>query len=373
MMNNLTTIKSNLFKMLILLGLTFMTSCGVFRNKNMIPSKTVENKLDAAKGKGILFGHQDDLAYGMGWRDVPGESDVKRISGDYPAVFGWELGGIELEHTFNLDTVPFTTIRELSIKAYNMGGINTYSWHPFSAIDSTSSWDKDAIVVKHIIPGGSNHEAFKNHLDHLGDFLKSLKAPNGKQIPFIFRPWHEMDGSWFWWGSKQSTTEEFKTLFQFTIDYLRKKGIRNMLVAYSPDKNFKSLAEYFTWYPGDKYVDVMGMDNYADLRSEAGVNSAIEKLHIVIEAAKLKNKYAALTETGLENVTNSTWFTQVLGAVLKDPLVAKELSYTMLWRSDEKVHFFFTYPGHPAAEDARKFLSQPEILLLEDINKLKSK
>tara|TARA_R110002073_G_scaffold266038_2_gene429068 strand:- start:702 stop:1817 length:1116 start_codon:yes stop_codon:yes gene_type:complete len=371
-MNNLKNIRFNIFKALIFLGSVFFMSCGI--TKNMISSRTIENKLNVAKDKGILFGHQDDLAYGMGWKYVDGESDVKRVAGDYPAVFGWELGGIELAHTFNLDTVPFKNIKTLSLKAYAMGGINTYSWHPFSAIDGASSWDKDVDVVKHIIPGGLHHEAFKNHLDKLADFLKSLKTANGKQIPFIFRPWHEMDGAWFWWGSKQCTPAEFKTLFKFTIDYLRKsKGIRNMLVAYSPDGGFNSLAKYFTWYPGDKYVDIMGMDNYGDLRTDNGEIAAIKKLHIVIEAAKTKSKYAALTETGLENVTDSKWFTQKLGVVLQDPLVAKELSYVMVWRSDEKVHFFFPYPGHPAAEDAKEFLNKPGILLLSDINKLINK
>ena len=59
-----------------------------------------------------------------------------------------------------------------------------------------------------------------------------------------------------------------------------------------------------------------------------------------------------------------------LGAVLQDSLVAKELSYVMVWRSDDKVHFFFPYPGHPAAEDAKTLLDRPEILLLNDFTNL---
>ena len=42
--------------------------------------------------KGILFGHQDDLAYGVGWQYEEGRSDIKDVTGDYPAVYGWELG-----------------------------------------------------------------------------------------------------------------------------------------------------------------------------------------------------------------------------------------------------------------------------------------
>lgn len=74
-----------------------------------------------------------------------------------------------------------------------------------------------------------------------------------------------------------------------------------MLVAYSADNNFNSLAKYFMWYPGDKYFYIMGMDNYGDLRSK----NDVKKLHIVIEASKFKNNYVALTETALENIALS--------------------------------------------------------------------
>ena len=44
--------------------------------------------------KGILFGHQDDLAYGVNWQSESGRSDIKEVCGQYPAVFGWDIGGI---------------------------------------------------------------------------------------------------------------------------------------------------------------------------------------------------------------------------------------------------------------------------------------
>jgi len=54
----------------------------------------------------VLFGHQDDLAYGIGWVAEAGRSDVKEVCGDYPAVYGWDLGDIQNEA--NLDGVNFT-------------------------------------------------------------------------------------------------------------------------------------------------------------------------------------------------------------------------------------------------------------------------
>jgi hypothetical protein len=77
--------------------------------------------LQEITGKGILFGHQDDLAYGIGWNSISGESDVKRITNSYPAVFGWDFGNIG--DAENLDGVPFDSIRAYIIKAYEMGGI----------------------------------------------------------------------------------------------------------------------------------------------------------------------------------------------------------------------------------------------------------
>ncbi|MGQ1908436.1 glycoside hydrolase family 26 protein [Marinifilum sp. RC60d5] len=358
-----------------ILGLAMLISCSSKQNQKSI-EKTINPivaELDLVKGKGILFGHQDDLAYGVNWAYVDGESDVKRVAGDYPALFGWELGGIELDHTHNLDSVPFQEMNRLAVKGYEMGDINTFSWHPYSPIDSISSWSGDAEVVKYLIPGGSYHEQFKNQLDKLATFFQNLKDKNATPIPFIFRPWHEMDGTWFWWGSKACTPIEVKELFRFTIDYLKnKKGLTQMLVAYSPDRNFTNLEEYLTWYPGDDVIDIIGLDDYYDFKIPNGEQEVVKKLHMLIDYAKEKNKLVALTETGFENVSDSLWFTQKLGKVLSDSLVRNELSYAMVWRNDPKVHFFFPYENHPAASDAKRFLDRPEILLLKDFNKLKN-
>lgn len=59
------------------------------------------------KDKGYMFGHQDDLAYGVKWNYENGRSDVQDVTGDYPAVYGWDLGGLELKSETNIDGVPF--------------------------------------------------------------------------------------------------------------------------------------------------------------------------------------------------------------------------------------------------------------------------
>ena len=72
------------------------------------PATLLIEQLKNASSKAILFGHQDDLAYGIGWKGIPGQSDVKRVAGDYPAIFGWEIGNIGDET--NLDGVNFDSM-----------------------------------------------------------------------------------------------------------------------------------------------------------------------------------------------------------------------------------------------------------------------
>src|SRR5690606_5740297 len=116
--------------------------------------------------------------------------------------------------------------------------------------------------------------------------------------PVIFRPFHEFDGDFFWWGAPYSSPTEFKELWKFTVTYLRDTlNVHNLLYAYSPDNSYTTKAGYLSRYPGDEYVDILGMDNYGDLLAQdgSGVARANQKLKIVSDLAKEKVKIAAMT------------------------------------------------------------------------------
>jgi hypothetical protein len=79
-------------------------------------TRSLLTSLHEISAKGIMFGHQDALAYGVNWKKEKGRSDVKSVTGDYPAVVGWVIGHQELGRLQNLDSVNFKDIPSLYSK-----------------------------------------------------------------------------------------------------------------------------------------------------------------------------------------------------------------------------------------------------------------
>jgi mannan endo-1,4-beta-mannosidase len=117
------------------------------------------NNLAALRGRHMLFGHEDSLAYGVNWEGDLDRSDVRDVTGSNPAVYGWELGGLELGHEKNLDGVNFKQMQEWIKAGYSRGGVITISWHMYSPVSGANSWDKTP-TVHELVPGTTFH-AFK--------------------------------------------------------------------------------------------------------------------------------------------------------------------------------------------------------------------
>lgn len=316
--------------------------------------------------KGIIFGHQDTLAYGVGWKatEKDFDSDVYRVCGKFPGVFGWDIGHIG--EATNIDGVPFENMKIWIAKGYEKGGINTISWHARVPGTNQSAWTRKKVVYR-LLPDGDLHETYLAKLGQVASFLAALKGPQGEAVPVIFRPFHEHNGDWFWWGAKWCTPDEYKQIWRFTMDYLRKtKSLHNIITAYSPDR-FKGREEYLERYPGDDYIDIIGHDNYGDFRSIQTKDQAVQALEIVVSLAEERNKVAALTETGLNALPNPTWWTDVLLEVVKSSASTKKITWVLVWRNGRPDHYFAPYLGQASAENFKVFEEEPFTFFMEDL------
>jgi len=314
-------------------------------------------------GKKVLFGQQDATASGNGWYDNSGRCDIKEICGAYPAFYSWDFMDFTRPDTSNV--LAEMKIRKLTIEAYERGAVNSYCWHFWHPRTNKSFYDTTR-VVKDLIPGGSLHHLYKEKLTLIANYANTLRGKKGELIPIIFRPYHELDGNWFWWGSHYCTVDEFKQLYRFTVIYLRDSlKVRNFIYAFSPDCRFNTEEQYLERYPGDAYVDLLGMDNYWDFNPKgSGLDAVHKKLMIISDYAQKTNKLAALTETGFSNLTDSTWFTRkLLKAVTGYPDKPK-LAYIAVWRNNDR-SFYTPPPGHPAVSDFMKFYKD-SFVIFED-------
>jgi mannan endo-1,4-beta-mannosidase len=224
-------------------------------------------------------------------------------------------------------------------------------------------------AVKYIIPGREAHQTYKNILKEIADWANNIKGNDGKLVPIIFRPFHEFDGEWFWWGKTHCTHDEFISLWTFTVSYLRDSlSVHNFIYAFSPDVRFNSEKEYLERYPGNEYVDLVGFDDYADFgRDGYHIKRAVKRLKIVSDYAQKSGKLAALTETGLESIPNQKWWTETLLNTIKRKDL--NLAYVLVWRNDSKspTHYYAPFPGHPSVTDFLKFHNDDFTLFENDL------
>lgn len=365
--------------MMMVLAATALVACTAKQIEEQPVRTQLLVRLADLQKNGIMYGHQDDPMYGLTWEYAKDSSDVKNVCGDYPAIMGFDLGGIEMGDEKNLDSVPFTRMTEEIQNHYRRGGIVTLSWHPRNPVTTIegggnagqkfpegTAWDiTDTTVVKKILPGGEYHEKFETWMQRVADFLATLTDDSGQRIPIIFRPWHENSGSWFWWGEKLCTVEEYKALWNMLQDKLLDSGFDNLVWSYSPGCQDNLTAErLLVRYPGDDRVDMIGLDGYQWVPEEKDqfVERTKQNLQVLCEVAKKRHLIPAMTETGMKNMTQPDWWTSTLLPAVKD----FPISYLLTWRN-YKSEWFGPSTSKPDAKNFVDFYNDEKTLFLNDI------
>lgn len=229
--------------------LTFLCSC----NKKE-PSLSNENANETTKNvysficqtykNKIISGQQEST-----WVDGPDYemNYISKATGKLPAMRGLDF--------MNDD---FDGVVERSIEWWNKGGLVTICWH--CGPDFTGNYDnckEDEIADwdKVLTKGTEENKAFFNNMDHAGKALAKLQKAG---VTVLWRPFHEFDGAWFWWG--KGGAENFKKLWIMMYDHFTNDlGLNNLIWVLGFSHNGEKIKK---WYPGDEYCDIAGADSY---------------------------------------------------------------------------------------------------------------
>jgi mannan endo-1,4-beta-mannosidase len=147
------------------------------------------------------------------------------------------------------------------IELSKKGGLATVSTHFSNPWTSGDCRDRSVVRMPDLYtPGNPAYDKFHADLDLIAEGFKELQD-NG--VVVLYRPLHEMTGTWFWWGGVDQT--EYVSLWRHVHDYLTlTKGLNNILWVYSPFNVTWDDAPADRYYAGDEYVDIVGMDWYSD-------------------------------------------------------------------------------------------------------------
>lgn len=331
-------------------------------------TKALYSNLWAIQEKGFMFGHHDDLMYGRYWYNEQGRSDTKDVCGDYPAVYSLDFA--ELTDDRMSSSTEANSIRMRCMKeAYDRGMVIIAAWHVNNPLTGGDSWDNSSkeVAAQILTEGSDANLKFKSWLNNLADLAHNIKGSDGNLIPVIFRPFHEHTESWSWWGSTCTTAEEYIALWKYTITYLRDtKGVHNFIYAISPQMDkAKTEDDFYYRWPGDDWVDFVGMDCYQGINNSVFVNN----LKAISVVSNKKHKPCGVTETGVEGFKATDYWTVNIHA----PLTGRRVSMVVTWRNkyvasnESDKHYYSVYKGHPSEADFVKMYNKDNTFFCEDL------
>lgn len=194
-----------------------------------------------------------------GWSGVTTIAEMEKIhraTGQWPAMIGLDYCGWD-GHGEAL--VAPAAPNRLALEYWRSGGLVNISWHAPNPANPKGGGlrDKGVNLQDLLTEGTDTHRRWLASLDTVAAGLRELQDAG---VIVIWRPLHEMNGGWFWWGAKEPA--DFIAVWRHMHDYLtRTKKLHNLIWAYSPNHGQKSIAGY---YPGDAFTDLVGLDAYTD-------------------------------------------------------------------------------------------------------------
>lgn len=257
-------------------------------DKNAIPEvENVLRYLADINGKKMIMGQHTQT---MAQEEL---HNILDVTGKEPALLGFEL--LSYSPNINYLDTDDECITEVELNRGTLqrawewaaqGGLITFTWHWFSPLGGhsksffTENTDFDA--EKALVHGTPENTALMSDMDYMAGLLRPF---NDKHIPILWRPFHESEGTWFWWGAKGAETA--KRLYRLMFEHFTGKcGLHDLIWVWnSPLKD---------GYPGDDFVDIISRDMYPPAHEYTSHKSEFDEL-----TAITSQKITAIAETGV--------------------------------------------------------------------------
>jgi len=257
------------------LGFATIITAGELKpaNPNLSPEATVLLKLlNDISGKYTLSGQHN-------FPNTTSKNSqfAAKYIGKTPVIFGTDFGFAKEGDKDSYLARP-EIIQEV-IRQHNKGSIITIMWHAVpptanepitfqpvgnispDSIASVQGRLTDKQFNDLLTPGTEIYKHWCQQVDTIAFYLKQLQELH---IPVIWRPYHEMNGNWFWWGGrieKNGTAALYRQLFDRFVNYHK---LNNLIWVWSVDRPFTLPERRFTYYyPGNEYFDVVALDVYS--------------------------------------------------------------------------------------------------------------
>ena len=263
--------------------------------------------------------------------------------------------GVDYEYTNRFTPEQLSECNQFLIDYWNKGGLITINWAPHNPWTDNGTRDLDEVQLEELYEKGSPvYAKWHAEWDRIAVGLDELQKAG---VVVLWRPMQEMNGGWFWWGWKSSpeNPEHFKKVYQDMFNYFTyEKKLNNLIWVYSVAAHCG--AEYSKspdfHYPGDPYVDIVGINVYES-----------EGYHICDYAAlKALGKPIALTECGPDhNKMDGSFDNTLMLKAIKDD--AEDILYWTTWH-DWPDH----YVSMTSNLKAKELLEDPWVITRKEVS-----
>ena len=193
--------------------------------------------------------------------------ETEQITGEYPVVWGSDFGFADSTNDKDAVYHRHALVQEV-MERYRAGNIITLMWHACRPTDEEPCTWKGSVQNELsedewndlITPGTRTYQNWANQVDEIAVYLKQLELAG---IPVLWRPYHEMNGGWFWWGQKpgeKGYQQLWENLYNRMTNYHQ---LNNLIWVWNANATLpRDKMEYELYYPGNEYVDILATDIY---------------------------------------------------------------------------------------------------------------